>query len=435
VPPRAALPAGPRLPRAWQFARYQLAPIELAEACAARYGDVFTLRLLGFGPVVVATEPADVRTILTSAPGRFAGETARRVFEPIMGPSALMFASGATHARQRRALKPAFQRELAQRWRGRLEGIVEAELARLPTGEPLALREPMRRIALEAVCQLVVGLAPSARNRPLREALARGLGPEVALLSCFPTLWRRDGRLNPGRPLKRRRDLIHRALLAQIAARRADPRGGGDDALSLLLAAGEQTGEPLSDAELRDQLVGLLLAGHDTTAAALTWAVERASRNPHAQARMAEEVAGGGTEYLDAAIRETLRTRPAVADVLRTTAREIELGGHRIPAGTMVSAMVAATHRRRDLWERPREFRPERFLGERPAPYAFAPFGGGLRRCVGTGLALLQLQVVLAATVRRFVVLPVPGREEPARLAGLALVPARGGRVVLQPRA
>lgn len=431
--PGAVLPAGPRLPSAVQFARYQLTPIQFTEACAARYGSVFTLRLLGFGDVVVATDPGDVRTILLDAPGRFAGERALRVFEPIMGPTALMFNSGAAHARQRRALQPAFQRGLVERWRERIATIVDAELETLPTGEPVAMREPMRRIAMEVVCQLLFGLDTSKQR--LREAIMRGLGPELALMSLFPTLWRREGRLNPGRAMKRRRDMIHHTLLAQIAACRAEPqRDERDDALAVLAGMHAAGDDRLSDAELRDQLVGLLLAGHDTMAAALTWAIERVSRNPHAQARLACELDDGETTYLDATIRETLRTRPAVVDIPRTTATEIELGGHRLPPGTAVTAMVAVTHRRADLWERPLEFRPERFLDGRPAPYVYAPFGAGIRRCVGTTLALLQLEVVLAAIVRRFVVLPGPGHEEAARLAGLAMIPGRGGRVILRPR-
>ena len=428
----APLPPGPRMPAAWQLARYQLAPLAFMEACAARFGSVFTLRLLGLGDVVVATEPADLRTVLVSAPRRFPAPRSVRVFEPIMGPSALMFSTVEQHERQRRLLQPGFQRGLVERWRERVVAIVEAELAALPLGEPVALREPMRRIALEVLLQLAFGIDEPAMRARLRAAVGSGLGAEVALMSCFPTLWRRDGRLNPGRAIKRRRDAIHRTLLQHLAARRADPRlAERDDALSRLVAARDASGDRLDDAELRDQLVGLLLAGHDTTAAALAWAAERISRSPHAQARLARALAVGDAAYLDAAVRETLRTRPSVVDVPRTTVAEIELGGHPIPAGTMVNAMIAVTQRRADLWDRPLEFRPERFLDGRPVPYAFAPFGGGSRRCVGTALALLQLQVVLATLVRRFAVLPGSAREEHARLAGLALVPARGARVIL----
>jgi cytochrome P450 family 135 len=432
MPAPAALPPGPRLPSPWQLARYQLSPIAFMERCAARYGNVFTLRMLGLGEMVVVTEPADVRTVLASAPTRFAGPAAARMFEPIMGPTAMMLTTGPAHERQRQALQPAFQRTLVERWRARVEAIAAAELARLPLGVPVAIREPMRRIAFEAICQLVFGIDDPRRQAQLREATTRALGPELALLTLFPTLWRRDGRLNPGRGLKRRRDAIHRTLLEQIRLRRADPdRAERDDALSLLVDARDAAGSRLSDAELRDQLVGLLLTGHDTTAAALAWTVERISRAPRARERLAQEVAAGGTAYREVVIRETLRTRPAVVDVPRTTAAEVQLGDHRVPAGTMVNAMLTLTHRRADLWSRPLEFLPERFLDARPAPYAYVPFGGGIRACIGSALAMLELQVVLTAVARTFSVQPGPGPDERARLIGMTLVPARGGRVVL----
>jgi cytochrome P450 len=279
---------------AWQLARYQLAPIEFMEACAERYGNVFTVRMLGLGDVVVVTEPTDVRTILVSAPKRFTGEATVRVFEPIMGRSALMFTSDDEHRRQRQVLQPGFHRDLVERWHDQIATIVEAELAMLPTGRPVAMRGPMRRIAFEVICQLVFGIDQPGPQAQLRAAVADGLGPEVVLMSCFPTLWQRDGRLNPGRPLKRRRDVIHRLLLEQVISRRADPRRAGRyDALSLLVDARDETGAQLSDVELRDQLVGLLLAAHDTAAATLAWAVERVSRTPHAQARLALEVVDG----------------------------------------------------------------------------------------------------------------------------------------------
>ncbi len=433
--PSPALPAGPRLPRTWQLARYQLTPIAFMEACAARHGNVFTLRIQGLGAVVVVTEPADVRTVLARAPERFRGATTVRMFEPIMGPSALMFTTGAAHARQRQVLQPAFHRNLVERWSGRVEAIVEAELATLPTGRPIALREPLRRVALEVLFQLVLGVEEPGRLAQLREAITRGLSPGIVLMSAFPTLWRRDGPLNPGRALKRRRDLVHRTLLELVTQRRADPRRAErDDALSLLVDERDEHGDALDDRELRDQLVGLLFAGHDTTAAALAWAVERIAHSPHAQARLVRELRADGTTYLDATIRETLRMRSSIVDVPRTTTEEIVLGGHHVPAGTMVNAMLTLTQRRADLWERPLEFRPERFLNGRPIPYSYAPFGGGNRRCVGTALAWLQLQAVLVGVLRRYVVQPASRSEERARLVGMTLAPAGGARVILTPR-
>jgi cytochrome P450 family 135 len=437
VASRAALPAGPRLPRAWQLARYQVAPIGFMEACAARYGSVFTLRMHGIGDVVVVTDPADIRTVLTRAADRFVDHATVRVFEPIVGPSALMLSTGAAHERQRQALQPAFQRRVVERWSSRIAAIAEAELGRLPVGRPVAMHEPMRRIALGVICELVLGIDEPRRRAQLRAAIHRRLGPELVLLSCFPTLWRRDGRLNPGRRLKRDRDMVHRMLLSQIVARRADPRRAKrDDALSLFVGARDDPAEVrLGDLELRDQLVALLLAGHDTTAASLAWALELISRAPSAQARLVRELDDGGeTEYLSATIRETLRVRPSVVDVPRTTVAELQLGDHRIPPGTRVNAVLALGQRRADLWDRPLEFRPERFLDGRPVPYAFVPFGGGNRGCIAAALATLQLQVVLRAVLRRFVVQPGPWPHERARLAGVTLVPAHGARMILRLR-
>lgn len=302
-------------------------------------------------------------------------------------------------------------------------------------GRPVALRGPMRRIALEVIGQLVLGIDDPRRRAALRSALAPGVGPMLAVMSYAPTLWRRDGPLNPGRRLKRRRDLIHRMLLEQIAIRRANGRRGErDDALSLLIDGGEEAERPPSDLELRDQLIGLLLAGHDTTAAALTWTIERISRAPGVEAQLSRAVAAGDDAYVDAVVREALRTRPPVVDVPRRTAWEIELAGHRVPPGTMVNAMLALTHRRADLWAEPRAFRPERFLEGQPIPYAYAPFGGGLRGCVAAALGTLQLHVVLTELLRRFTVRAAPGPEERAHLVGPTLVPWRGGRVVLGAR-
>jgi cytochrome P450 family 135 len=204
--------------------------------------------------------------------------------------------------------------------------------------------------------------------------------------------------------------------------------------LSRLVAARDEHGEPLPDAELRDQTLALLMAGHETTANALTWAFERLSRTPRAARRLATELAAGGTEYLDAVVSETLRTRPSVIDAVRTATSELELGGYSIPPGTVVSAMLTAMHRRADLWEDPLAFRPERFLDGRPAPYSYAPFGGGIRHCIGASLSLVELRTVLRVALRDYEVGPAPGCEERLRLTGITLTPSRGGRVVLRRR-
>jgi cytochrome P450 len=278
-----------------------------------------------------------------------------------------------------------------------------------------------------------------ARFARLRDEVGRRDDPRLVLMLLWPTLWKRDGRLNPGAPLKRRRDTVNRLLLELIALRRAEgDRAGRQDALSLLVAARDEHGRPLADAEIRDQLVGLVLVGHETAAAAIAWALERLSRAPLAQERLAQELANANDEradYLEAFIRESLRVRPAILDAPRTTTTEIELGGHRIAPGTVVSAMFGVAQRSAEVWDDPLAFRPERFLDGRPVPYAYTPFGGGVRRCIAASLTTLLLRIVVAAAVRRARLSAVPGPPEPARLYGLTLMPARGARVVLRPRA
>jgi cytochrome P450 len=452
--PSAALPPGPRQPRAWQIARYQREPLAYVEACAARHGPVFTLRMPLVGTFVAAVDPRDVQTILTRVHDRFPDGPSSSPIAPMMGESAMVFATGETHLRQRRTLQPAFRGGLAARWEEQMTAVVEAELGRLPVGEPVAVLPAARRIALEVICRLVFGPMEPAAFARLRDEVGRRDDPRLVLMLLAPTLWKRPGRLNPGGALKRRRDTVNRLLLEQIARRRAvaaeadgDAAAGRDDALSLLAAARDERGDPLGDAEIRDQLVGLVLVGHESSAAGLAWALERLSRSPEVRERLAAELEGDsggegardagsargdGSSYLEATVQEMLRLRPPVLDAPRTTTRAIELGGHCIPPGTVVSAMCAVAQRRADVWEDPLAFRPERFLGDRPVPYAYTPFGGGVRRCIAASLTLLLMQVLVRTAVRRTTLTAADGPEERARLYGLSLLPSRGARVVLR---
>lgn len=431
MPAAAALPPGPGGPGGWQSIRYSIDPIAYVEACAARYGPVFTLRLPIAGRFVAAVDPCDVHTILTRLPDRFPGAAQGSALTPLVGESAMMFATGATHRRQRRALRPVFHRGVTDCWRAQLEPIAQAELGRLPLGQPVPLLPAMRRIALEGVCRLAFGSARPDRYRLLREEVGRGYDARLVLMLLWPTLWSRGGRLNPGLALKRRRDAANRLLLEAIAQRRAEPPSDVD-ALSLLVAARDEDGLLLTDAEVRDQLIGLVLVGHETTASALAWTLERLSRTPQAARRLAEELAAGRDEYLDAVIRESLRLRPPLMDAPRTTPAGFELSGRRIPAGTVVSAMLALAHRDAAQWDDPLAFRPERFLDGRSLPHAFVPFGGGARRCLAVAYSTLLMHVVVRVALARAVPTPAAGPEERLRPAGATLVPSRGARVVLR---
>jgi len=419
--------------------RYQREPIAYVERCAERYGPVFALRLPFVGSLVAAVDPVDVATILTGAPERFPQGPAGSPIAPVMGERAMMFATGRQHRRQRQTLWPAFHGELVERWGGMMAAVAEAELARVPLHEPFAALPVARRIAVTAICRMVFGSIDPHSFARICDQVGRRDDPRLVLMLRFPTLWRRGGRLNPGAPLKRRRDELNRLLLHEIALRRraaADGVDARDDALSLLVTARDEQGVPLSDAEVRDQLVGLLVVGHETTAAALAWALERLSRCSEARERLTQELAGDarGDAYLDAFVNETLRLRPPLLDAVRTTTTPLDLGAYRVPAGTVVSAMCAIAQRRGNVWEDPLAFRPERFLDGRPTPGVFAPFGGGPRRCIAASVSTLLLRTVLRVAVARATVTDAPGPEEPARLYGLSLLPARGARVTLRPR-
>jgi len=429
------LPPGPTSPGMWQLVRCQLDFAGYLDGCVARHGPVFTLRIPPFDAFVAATEPRDVERVLTGTTTRFVEGAATAILEPMVGRSSMILTAGATHMRQRKELLPSFHGSLGERWERPIAEIAERHLSRLPLGEPVAMREPMRWITLDVICRFLFGADDPARFAALRDEIARGIDPRLALLLWFPTLWRRHGRWNPARPHQRRRRYIHSLVEEQIARRRADPsHADRDDILSRLVTARDERGDPIGDAELRDQLLALLMAGHETTANALTWAFERLSRTPHARRRLATELADGRTDYLDAVVSETLRTRPPVIDAARTATSELELGGYRIAPGTVVSAMLTAMHRRGDLWEDPLAFRPERFLDGRPAPYSYMPFGGGIRHCIGASLSLVEMRTVLRTALSSLELAPAPGREERMRLTGITLTPSRGGRVVLRRR-
>jgi cytochrome P450 family 135 len=419
--------------------RYQREPLAYVEACVERYGPVFTMRLPFLGTSVAAVDPADVKTILTEAPERFPRAQGQSPLTPMVGEHATMFVTGEEHRHQRRTMLGVYSGGIAARWGVAIERIAEEEIVRLPLGEPIALLPAARRIAFGVICRTVIGEVDPRHFATMREEVGRSDDPRLALMLLAPTLWNRGGRLNPGGSMRRRRDTLNRLLFEEIARRRRALAGAGeldrrDDVLSLLVGADDAQGRPLSDLEIRDQLVGLVILGHEITSAGLVWPFERLARLPHVRERLEAELAAGDETYLEAVVHETLRVRSPILDAPRTATKPIELGGYTVPPGLVVSAMCAVAQRRPEVWEDPLSFRPERFLGDRPAPYAFTPYGGGVRRCVAASLTTLLMQTVVRLVVERMTVTLAPGPEEKSRLYGLSLLPSRGGQVVLRSR-
>jgi cytochrome P450 len=320
-----------------------------------------------------------------------------------------------------------------------ISSAAEREVAHWPVGEPFAVQESMQAITLEVIMRAVFGV------RDDRERLEQIAVPLRNLLDSMADVRRlfglqvfsskRNGPLSPWRRF--RRDLLHPAddvLFEEIAAHRADPGvAERDDILSLLLSARDEDGEGLTDSELHDELMTLLLAGHETTATALSWTLERLSRHPSVLARLTEEVrAGDGGEYMDAVIKESLRMRPVVPAVARYLTEPTELGGRVLPAGVHITPSIYLTHHNPDVYPDPHSFRPERFI-ERPAgTYEWIPFGGGTRRCLGATFALFEMKIVLGEVLRRFDLATTAAPGERIARRAITFSPKRGGRVQLR---
>lgn len=390
------------------------------------------MRLLGIGRLVSVGRPDAIREVFTGDHAVLcAGAGNRRILGHALGRTSVLLLDGAEHLRMRRILLPSFHGAALRAHEAVVEEVARANVARWPRGGVVRTADRMQEITLEVMLRAVLGVADPARRARLHAALAGMLAVNPAatvLEGRVPRVARRPAfrRL----PWIRARSEARRLLLEEIAARRADP-GGGDDVLAALLRA--DAGErPLTDEEVLDQLVTLLLAGHETTAATLAFAFERLVHHPDALQRLRAELDAAGpgdpTPYLDAVVQEVLRTRPVLEVAWRVLACPCSIAGRELPAGTLLAVAIRGVQRGPEH-PRPRAFRPERFLDGGVAPSAFVPFGGWPRRCLGASFALMELRVVLRAVLTA-VDLEAAGRpERQSRLQRFALVPARGGRV------
>jgi cytochrome P450 family 135 len=413
--------------------RFSRDPLGFFERPRQRYGDVFTVSFPGFRHLVYVADPALVKQVFTGDPAHFhAGEANATVLEPALGPNSVLTLDEAEHMRQRKLLLPAFHGESVRRYGDTIREVTERDMESWPVGEPFALHPHTRAITLEVILRAVFGLRGEARLAPARRVIAEfARRSDVVLL--FPFLRRSFGRFSPWARFLRARAALDELVYEEIAARRADPsRHERDDVLSLLLGATHDDGSPMSDQELRDELVTVIGAGHETTATALAWAMERLLRAPRVLASLRESLQAAEDEYLDATIKETLRVRPVITDVARKLTAPTEIGGYELPAGTFVMPAIAALHQRGDLFTDPGEFRPERFLKGEGEGYGWIPFGGGVRRCIGAAFAQYEMRIVLRAILERAELRAPDPRPERSKTRNITLAPARGARIVLE---
>jgi cytochrome P450 len=429
------VPPGPRLPVGVQsllFARYRHRWLPYLRH---RYGDTFSVRIAPHNRhFVLISRPEDLRAVFSGPASVFHAGEGNAILGPVMGRHSVLLLDEAEHLRVRRLLMPAFHGASLRGYRELIGELTRDELAGWPAGVPFRVHGRTTALTLEVILQVVFGVTDSTRLAELRPVVEQvvKISPLIMLGWFYPRLrtkwpWRRFFRIQ--------RDL-DRLLYSEIAERRAAPDlGGRADVLSQLLrisAADSEAG--LTDPELRDNLITLLLAGHETTATALAWACHELARNPDVQRTAQQAADEGNEEYLEAVAKEAMRLHPVIYEVARRVTQPVELDGYRVPAGATVVPAIGLVQSDPRAHRTPARFDPTRFLGEQPAANTWIPFGGGVRRCLGAGFSLVEATVVLGELLRRFELAPVRTSPEPARPRNITLAPGRGGSVRLTAR-
>jgi cytochrome P450 len=424
---------GSRAPGVVQLVNYGRNPLGFLGEQQRRHGDIFSVRFPYFGSIVYVAEPSLVKALFTGDPAVFhAGEANASVLEPALGPNSVLTLDDAPHLRQRKLLLPPFHGERIERYGELIREVTRREMETWPIGEPFALRPHTQKITLAVIMRAVFGVHDEARLARF-EVLIDEFARRVGLVASIPPLRRNLGGLSPWGRFLRSRQALDAFIYEEIALRRAEPgHEERDDVLSLLLSARDEAGEPMNDQELRDEMVTVLGAGHETTATGLAWAIERLVHNPAVLAKLRDSVAAGEEGYLGATVKETLRARPVIVDVGRKLTAPATLGGHELPAGTFVLAAIAALHYREDTFPEPDAFRPERFLDAKVDNYAWIPFGGGVRRCIGAAFAEYEMRTILREFVERADLSAADPAPEKVKIRNITLVPAKGARVVLE---
>ncbi len=446
----AGPPPGPRAPAFLQTLAWSLAPTWVMDRCARRIGEAFTLTFSPSGmQLVLISDPQDVKTLFTAPPEIAPSATGNSPIRPVMGERSVLVLTGREHLRQRKLLLPPFHGERMREYEQTIVDATRADMASWPLGVPMHLQERTRAITLEVILRAVFGVE-AERMDAMREAIAGLLAPMNSLRMVWLAL-RRMSLERPTGAIGRALDQLDETIYAELSRRRVQQDlAERTDILSLLMQARDEDGEPMTDEELRDELVTLLLAGHETTATSVAWAIERLVRHPQKLARLVAEIDAdpdGGERYANAVVNETLRVRPVVPVVARMLTEDFELAGRVLPAGTRVMPSIYLTNRNPRVYDAPAEFRPERFLDDTPDTFSWIPFGGGIRRCIGASFAQLEMKLMLRTMLgelepsvpvarlplRRAARGAGPGGELIRRRA-ITLVPARGARVVWRER-
>jgi cytochrome P450 family 135 len=429
---RSDLPPGPPLPKAVQTAIWSRQARRFLFSCQERYGDVFTLRIAYEGEWVMLADPEAIKQVFTGDPRVFHAGEGNHILEPFLGPNSVLVLDEKPHMSQRKLLLPPFHGERMQAYRETMREIAAREIDGWPVGTPYKLRPRMQAITLEIILRTVFGVRDGGGLGDLRAALRDFLDLTTNPRILLPVLLVGPHRAARLPTMRRRIERVNGLIYREIAERRrATDLGEREDILSLLAAARHEDGSPMSDAEIRDELLTLLVAGHETTATSLAWAMERLSRHPEKLERLRGELEAGSDAYLTATIQETLRLRPVISIVVRRLTQPVEIGGYELPAGVAVTPSIYLAHRNPRVYPEPDRFLPERFLDNPPGTYTWIPFGGGVRRCLGASFAQFEMAVVLEELVRRREVRPARPRSERVFRRAITETPRHDAEVVL----
>jgi cytochrome P450 family 135 len=429
------LPPGPRLPATLQTLGFMFAGRRYLDWARRRYGDVVTMSTRFDSRFVMVFDPELLKQVFRAPPDQLRAGEANALLGALLGERSVLLLDGREHLRQRKLMLPPFHGQRLKTYEQTMQDAADRAIERWPVGEEFQLLPSMQSITLDVIMHAVWGIDEGPRaeelKRRVREAiepLSRRLGVLMLVLSGG-----RFGRSGAVRRFEERRAALDAMIFDEIAARRAAPDlAEREDVFSMLLQARDEDGNPMTDQELRDELVTLLVAGHETTSTGLAWTFDLLLRNPLVLRRLRGTLEGGDETYLDAVVKESLRIRPVIPGVGRMVRGEpFELGGYTVPVGVEINPSIGVIHRRGDSYPAPAEFRPERFLGENPPDtYTWVPFGGGTRRCLGASFALLEMKVVVRRVLERCDLAAIGDRPEKVSRRGITLVPSEGVRVM-----
>ncbi len=430
----AVLPDGPSAPPVVQTAELTARPVDFVERCRDRFGGTFSVRLSRIGPMVFFSDPESIKQVFASDRENTITQGRNVVLEPILGTKSLLVQEGAEHLARRRLMLPPFHGERMRAYEQSIERATVEEISNWPTGETILSHPAMQRITLEVIMSAVFGVSDE-RHDPLRAGLNRVLSSTrspFAFGLTFPLL----RKLPPYSGMLKSLRETDRLIAAEISDRRADPTTEErEDILSMLVSARDEDGQGLDDTELRDQLMTLLLAGHETTATALAWCFDQLLRNPDAYERLRSGIdSDGGGDWMEAVIAETLRVRPVVPMIGRELRKPMTLDGWDLESGTSVMLSIYLAHTRPEVFPDPYVFDPSRFDGVKPDTYSWIPFGGGTRRCIGAAFAQFEMRIVLRTILSTLDL--APGSDSPDQMIrrNVTLSPKHGSPVIVTER-